>query len=724
MKKVKPIFEGAEPLAEFFYICAVSTGLMYILCKPHFPVCMPIMTAFAFGVYMLFYSLRRNRLLSFLAFAGLFVVVNLVMDATGALGTIGFMRFIFTASSSFNIMYASAAILFFGSIIGFIACYFSALLPRPGLLILPAFIPLILSARSADGLPIGLLAFIVVGYIFAAACVARNEAPAEHIYFYDKSAKNQRLIALFAAGIAAVLLLSVIPLNDSTPMGQYFDDMLTRHRNSVNNDQMLSDFEQRSHPNTGKNRPSKNTLFFAVTEAPKNVSRWSYDTYLGEDGWTYNNDFSVGYSDRWDNYRTLNYTSLIYSLKNGVENGKLEKYRELLNSLPNVPNSSSFAKMSVHIVDGSNTSVVLHPSATFEVNITGSQERVFCNGKDEVWTREPLGINPAYTLNYYTDAPNSEFIKIAEQVDFKQLLSDAADEGVIEANTAKVFSDAFDYAEDYYTNTLDNSITPRIQALADEITAGIGSNYEKALAVEKWFGTAGFVYDTDFVPEETTAEYFMFESKRGICTDFATASTLLLRAAGIPARYTEGFALKESSKDEYGKYVITPENAHAYSTAYITGYGWLEIDGTRYSEVIGNFNPVKATIEIIIGGVILIIVLIMVFRTRLSELWFRIRFAFSDSGGKIRLVYLRTRDIASGICGAEPESLAAEEVCRVISQTPELSAEAGEIVFAADALFYSGEKPKISSRKLIADYKKIRKANQSAANNSKREYRK
>ena len=51
----------------------------------------------------------------------------------------------------------------------------------------------------------------------------------------------------------------------------------------------------------------------------------------------------------------------------------------------------------------------------------------------------------------------------------------------------------------------------------------------------KWFGDDGFVYDLSYAPAEHTPNYFLLESKRGICSDYASALTLLARAAGLPA---------------------------------------------------------------------------------------------------------------------------------------------------------------------------------------------
>ncbi len=71
---------------------------------------------------------------------------------------------------------------------------------------------------------------------------------------------------------------------------------------------------------------------------------------------------------------------------------------------------------------------------------------------------------------------------------------------------------------------------------------------------------------------------FLHRSKSGHCEYFATATTLLLRAGGIPARYATGFAVLEKSERE-NAYLVRTRHAHAWVRAYVNG-AWIEIDTT------------------------------------------------------------------------------------------------------------------------------------------------
>ena len=71
---------------------------------------------------------------------------------------------------------------------------------------------------------------------------------------------------------------------------------------------------------------------------------------------------------------------------------------------------------------------------------------------------------------------------------------------------------------------------------------------------------------------------FLQRSKSGHCEYFATATALLLRAGGIPARYATGFAVSEKS-DREDAYIVRTRHAHAWVRAYVNG-AWIDIDTT------------------------------------------------------------------------------------------------------------------------------------------------
>jgi hypothetical protein len=71
---------------------------------------------------------------------------------------------------------------------------------------------------------------------------------------------------------------------------------------------------------------------------------------------------------------------------------------------------------------------------------------------------------------------------------------------------------------------------------------------------------------------------FLLRTKSGHCEYFATATVLLLRAAGVPARYSTGFSAQEYSRLE-NAWIVRVRHAHAWATAWVGGR-WVDLDTT------------------------------------------------------------------------------------------------------------------------------------------------
>lgn len=130
---------------------------------------------------------------------------------------------------------------------------------------------------------------------------------------------------------------------------------------------------------------------------------------------------------------------------------------------------------------------------------------------------------------------------------------------------------------------LPDNLSEEVRKLANDLTKGIDNEYDKVQAIIRYLKEdGGFTYST--VPTElpegkTVMDYFLFESREGYCTYYATALVLLCRCAGIPARYVEGIVVDYESEEE-GWYPVWGRNSHAWTQVYLTGFGWLDVDAT------------------------------------------------------------------------------------------------------------------------------------------------
>ena len=81
------------------------------------------------------------------------------------------------------------------------------------------------------------------------------------------------------------------------------------------------------------------------------------------------------------------------------------------------------------------------------------------------------------------------------------------------------------------------------------------------------------------LPEGATAiQAFLEQTRRGHCEYFATATVLMLRKMGIPARYVTGFSISEYDSGSK-EYVVRGLHAHAWAMAYVDGE-WEYVENT------------------------------------------------------------------------------------------------------------------------------------------------
>lgn len=78
--------------------------------------------------------------------------------------------------------------------------------------------------------------------------------------------------------------------------------------------------------------------------------------------------------------------------------------------------------------------------------------------------------------------------------------------------------------------------------------------------------------------------YFLFESKEGVCQDFASSMVLLCRSIGLPAKYVTGYLVQEK-EEQTDNYIVREKDAHAYVEVYIAGYGWMSFDPTPQKKI-------------------------------------------------------------------------------------------------------------------------------------------
>lgn len=115
--------------------------------------------------------------------------------------------------------------------------------------------------------------------------------------------------------------------------------------------------------------------------------------------------------------------------------------------------------------------------------------------------------------------------------------------------------------------------------LVARITEGAVTPYERAMAIQNWLSrNCRYTLDVGEHPENVDfVTSFVMETRKGYCTYFASAMTVLCRIAGLPARYVEGYLAEPNDR---GEAIVTGMEAHAWTEVYFEGFGWLTFDAT------------------------------------------------------------------------------------------------------------------------------------------------
>jgi transglutaminase-like putative cysteine protease len=106
-------------------------------------------------------------------------------------------------------------------------------------------------------------------------------------------------------------------------------------------------------------------------------------------------------------------------------------------------------------------------------------------------------------------------------------------------------------------------------ARPDEVVDGVRRFFGERFRYSLWLGEQ---------PGGKDLRNFLTASRSGHCEYFATATTLLLRSLGVPARYATGYSVQEFSRFD-GQYVVRRSHAHAWAQAYVGG-AWVDVDTT------------------------------------------------------------------------------------------------------------------------------------------------
>jgi transglutaminase-like putative cysteine protease len=132
-----------------------------------------------------------------------------------------------------------------------------------------------------------------------------------------------------------------------------------------------------------------------------------------------------------------------------------------------------------------------------------------------------------------------------------------------------------------------------VKRLSQNITRRAQTPYDKVIAVRNYLAQLTYDENGSFPPGDSDAvENFLSIQKKGNCTNFATSAVVLLRSAGVPARFCTGY-IPHTFDQKSTTYIVQARDYHAWPEVYFPGYGWVEFEVTPggSTELVAPINP-------------------------------------------------------------------------------------------------------------------------------------
>lgn len=610
--------------------------------------------------------------------------------------------------------------------------YFTRIRYRCFFIFLAQIIPFALYGKTFTEVPAIFSVMIIILFILTTVhCRNFNESSTEKIVV---GRSYYATVIFFVCGMS--IAAAFLPKLDHTPMREEFDEFVISVSGNTNHGFYTNDSNSAS-VNRGNNKISDTLLYTVYTDNPVYIRNRVYEPFPDD---TYNAEYddSLYYWTYWA--ENLDSEKLILGLKDLW--GKMqenENYSDYTKSdfafLDEIEATKSVTgSMTIAAENENYTKYLLSTSQPIDYSFSNGDidaKDVLRTSQDEYYA---YGIAPNdcknYTVDYKIYKPNIEFLNMpnldeflwqakyyTEEINSKAKLEDQ--DYVLYSDTIYAFYEKSKDAYFYNQNQcLPPDISDELKALASEITSGLESDYEKAKAIEAYFHSGEFTYDLEFVPEELTSEYFIFESKKGICSDFAKAMVLIARESGLSARYTEGFKLGKEAKQ--GIYRVTNKDSHAFPEIYIDGYGWTIFEPTVGSDSLPQ-NALQQTpyLTFVIYGfsaflLMALCVIFIISLPKLKEALFVARINRLSPKEQVVTVFNRIYKLTSEEL-PENNILTTQQLSKTVKSKYNL--DISELQGEFDRVVYGG-KPS-ESRKLSKLYSLFKKARKSAKRNKK-----
>ena len=126
----------------------------------------------------------------------------------------------------------------------------------------------------------------------------------------------------------------------------------------------------------------------------------------------------------------------------------------------------------------------------------------------------------------------------------------------------------------------------RLRSLAKRITRDATNDFDRAERIVAHLAQQGNFddYRPGDLQSSTTMNDFLFRGKKGSVLDYASATVMLARGAGLPARMAIGY-LPGVRDPLSGAFLVRESDAHAWAEVYFEKQGWVPFDSAPRTDV-------------------------------------------------------------------------------------------------------------------------------------------
>lgn len=562
---------------------ALFSSLIYIYAASS-PATMLLLTAFG-GVYtfILFLSLDLLRKLNKPPVAAVGVVVllalslllgRLCIDSDSAM-----LYQWFFEPDKMNRVYIGnifALIFMCGFVLGSSLYYFTRIRYRMVFVFLICMCPFSLFAKTFSDIPV--IYIIIIATLFFILLIAK-----QNIGIAD-GGKNAALV-LSGFIIIVIGAAAFMPKPEFAPYREQFDELITDI--SIGGAGENLDFNGYSNASSYSRSDDDEKIVFTIKgDNPGLIKRQCFNLYdPSSDTWAYYGESETGYNSwwkyiSWEDPRSFLYDGISFEIEE--KSAVIASQNGRIRALYTAENLTGFS-----LPDGRTSNIYRTP-----------MDEYFLSSDNPTVTE--------YTMEWYELEPDADFSELMGR-EYKNICSGTS--------PGEFYLDVLDENNELYKYLLSKKVRrncfksdsafKEIGELAEKIIENCTNDLEKAKAIEQYFLSDIFVYDKNFSPVDSSIEAFIFKYRRGVCSDYATAMTLLCRELGLKSRYVEGF-LVQRYDIENGYYYVTAADSHAYVQVWIDGYGWTDFDPTSSRTDSGYFDNTF----LIFGGIVVLIALV------------------------------------------------------------------------------------------------------------------